>query len=572
MFKWLRFSSEKKPAPEKDAVSSLLHAPGFDSLTRAVREAAIFAQTFRQTQPAVTAGMAMDGLTGTVTTPDMVGIPERQLRWFGGHAFMGYQACAMLMQHWLIDRACTLPARDAVRGGYKTTVNDGTDVPPQVLDALANFDKARDIDRQMVEFVRMGRGFGIRVALFLVDNTDPDYYEKPFNPDGVTAGSYRGISQIDPMWMVPELSGAAASDPAAPDFYTPTWWRIGGKRYHRSHLVIMKTAEPPDILKPTYQFGGIPVPQMIAERVYAAERVADEMPALALSKRTTVMKTDTAAALADQQTFEEALAFQAAVRDNYGVKVVDSAEDVQQFETSLANLDDVVMTAYQIAAAASGVPATKLLGTTPKGFNASGDYEEAAYHEELESIQTSDLKPFLARHHLLAIRSYICPKFKCKPFAVESVFNPLDAMTAKEQAEVNAIKATTAATYVNIGALDGDDVRAGLIADPDSGYSGLSNAMSDEEAEYPDLPGAPDAAPAVEEKTVAEVSMNGAQVSSMIEVLNSVAAGTLPRDSGIEILVTAFPVDRPGAEKLMGSIGNGFVPAVLPPSNGGFHG
>lgn len=459
------------------------------SLGRSVREATVFSRTFRQAQPAVTAGMAMDGMiSSAIVGPDMAGIPDRQLQWFSAHAFIGHQACAMLAQHWLIDRACTLPARDAVRSGYTLTVNDGTDLAPEVLDELANFDAARNIDGQAVEFVRMGRVFGIRVALFQVDSPDPEYYEKPFNPDGVTAGSYRGISQIDPMWMVPELSHAAASDPAARDFYVPTWWRIGGKRYHRSHLVIMRTAEPPDILKPTYQFGGIPVPQMIAERVYAAERVADEMPALALSKRTTVMKTDIAQAITNQQAFEEALTYQAALRDNFGTKVVDSTDEVQQFETSLANLDDVVMTAFQLVAAASGVPATKLLGTSPKGFSASGDYEESAYHEELESIQTSDIKPLLARHHLLAIRSHICPRFALKPFAVEVAFNPLDALTAKEQAEVNNLKATTDAALVNIGALDGEDVRARLIADPDSGYSGLADVMPDE-GEYPEQNG-----------------------------------------------------------------------------------
>jgi hypothetical protein len=33
-----------------------------------------------------------------------------------------------------------------------------------------------------------------------------DYYEKPFNPDGITEGSYKGISQVDPYWMMPMLT------------------------------------------------------------------------------------------------------------------------------------------------------------------------------------------------------------------------------------------------------------------------------------------------------------------------------------------------------------------------------
>ena len=70
------------------------------------------------------------------------------------------------------------------------------------------------------------------------------------------------------------------------------------------------------------------------------------------------------------------------------------------------------MTQYQLVAAAAGVPATKLLGTSPKGFNATGEFEESSYGEELESIQQHDLSPLVNRHHLLLIRSHVTKKFK----------------------------------------------------------------------------------------------------------------------------------------------------------------
>lgn len=402
------------------------------------------------------------------------GLSDAALTWLGGQPFIGYQACALLMQHWLIDKCCTMPARDAVRVGYDVTVNDGTSITSDTKAALDEFDEDRDIRRQMVEFVRWGRGFGIRVALFEVDSPDPRYYEKPFNPDGVTPGSYRGISQIDPYWMTPWLSQRASTNPAARDFYAPTWWMINGRRYHHSHLIIMRTAEPADLLKPTYLYGGVPVPQRILERVFAAERVASEGPALALSKRATVLHTDVSAALQDQQAFEQRMSVWRSWLDNFGVKIIGTDETLEQFETSLADLDAVIMNSYQLVAAAAGVPATKLLGTTPKGFNPTGEYDESAYHEELESIQEHDLTPFLRRHHLLAIRSHIAPRFGIPPFRTKPVWHPLDALTAKEQAEVNKIRADTDAVYVNAGALDAEDVRGRIVEDESSGYSGLS--------------------------------------------------------------------------------------------------
>lgn len=398
-------------------------------------------------------------------------IPEASALWFASQGFIGFQMAAILSQNWLVDKACLIPAKDAIRNGWQTTVNNGFEVDPEMLDKIAAFDRKRNINKQLVEFVHMGRVFGIRIALFLVETDDPkEYYGNPFNLDAVKEGSYKGISQIDPYWVTPELDLSASSDPMAVDFYEPTWWRVNGLRIHKSHLVIFKTGNVPDILKPSYLYAGVPVPQKIFERVYAAERTANEAPMLAMTKRLNVLKVDAERAVANQAAFEAQLQQSIEWRDNYGVKVIGLDEEMQQLETSLADLDTVIMTQYQIVAAAANIPATKLLGTSPKGFNASGEYEEASYHEELESIQTHDLTPFLDRHHLLAIKSEISPN---APFETTISWNSLDSMTAKELAEVNKIKADIGNVLVTSGAISPDDERERVMADPDSGYNGL---------------------------------------------------------------------------------------------------
>jgi hypothetical protein len=398
-------------------------------------------------------------------------IPEASALWFASQGFIGFQMAAILSQNWLIDKACQIPAKDAVRNGWEITVNDGTEVDASILDKLKEFDRERKITKQMVEFVHMGRVFGIRIALFLVETDDPkEYYGNPFNVDAVKPGSYKGISQIDPYWITPELDLAASSDPMSMGFYEPTWWRVNGLRIHKSHLVIFKTGNVPDILKPSYLYAGVPVPQKIFERVYAAERTANEAPMLAMTKRLNIIKVDAERAVANQAAFEAQLQQSIEWRDNYGVKVIGLDEEMQQLDTSLADLDSVIMTQYQIVAAAANIPSTKLLGTSPKGFNASGEYEESSYHEELENIQSHDLTPFLDRHHLLAIHSFISPD---APFKTTVSWNSLDSMTAKELAEVNKLKADIGNVLVTSGAISPDDERERVMADPESGYNGL---------------------------------------------------------------------------------------------------
>lgn len=414
--------------------------------------------------------------------------PAQQVYWYASQSFIGFQMAAMMSQHWLIKKCCLMPAKDAVRKGYDITVNDGTEIDPKIRDAIRKLDVDYRLNYNLIQLIDQGRVFGIRVAMFIVDSEDKNYYYKPFNPDGVTPGSYRGISQIDPYWVTPQLDTEAAGAPASIHFYEPTWWNVAGRLVHRSHLIVYRTEEVPDILKPTYIYGGVSIPQKIYERVYAAERTANEAPLLALTKRTDVVKADMSQAVADEPSFAERIQNWVFNRDNYGIKTIGLEEEMMQFDTSLADLDAVIMTQYQIVSAAANVPAVKLMGTTPKGFNSTGEYEEASYHEELESIQTHDLTPMLERHYLLLIRSEIAPKFGIDPFDVSICWKPLDAMTGKELAELNLLKAQTGSVLSQSGAIDGMDERNRIIADPESGYTGIESdvIINDPEANEED--------------------------------------------------------------------------------------
>ena len=481
-------------------------------------------------------------------------IPQNLFAWYVSQGFIGYQACAIIAQHWLVDKACTQAPQDAVRKGYDITVNSGEDVPEEALAKLRELDQKHDMPRQLVQFAKFNRVFGIRVALFHVESDDPEYYEKPFNLDGVKPGSYRGISQVDPYWCTPELDATAAANTASKHFYEPTFWRINGQRYHRSHLVVIRGSEVPDVLKPSYIYGGLPLSQKIYERVYAAERVANEAPLLALTKRTTIMKVDTDAALADQAAFEKKLANWIYYRDNHGVKVLGTDEEMESQETSLADLDAVIMTEYQLVAAIANTPATKLIGTPPKGFNATGEYDEANYHEYLETIQATEFAPLLQRHHDLCIRSELAEKFGV--FQTEIQWRPLDSMTETELADIRLKNAQADQVLQTTGAIDGQDIRKRVVGDKLSGYNGLETYEPelpvdldddlDPEAD-PDgeeLPDAtqPDSAvvPLSGDSSAAPLAaitnLTGKQFQNIERILRKVGNGTMTKAQGVLML------------------------------------
>lgn len=514
-------------------------------------------------------GASMDGeieTGGAARLPDIYSVssmvPGVLFSWYAAQSFIGHQACAILAQHWLIAKACGQAPKDAAQNGFKPviTLPEG-DVPPELVQKVTERNREMAILTECYEACRNSRIFGIRHVLFLVDGID---YEAPFNPDGVQPGKYQGITQIDPYWLTPVFESSGIGDPAAPHFYEPTWWRLpNGQRVHRSHFVILREEEVPDVLKPTYYYGGIPLPQQIYERVYAAERTANEAPELALTKRLVAMTGSVDNFLTDENEVTERLHAFNKLRSNFGFLIIGEDEDVRQIDTALADFDALIMTQYQLVAAQARTPATKLLGTSPKGFNATGEHESDSYDQELVSIQASSMTPLVDRHHLLLCRS----EFAAYPgMAITADWCPVRAPKPMEVADIDLKKAQASQTRVAAGIISPSEEREKLKNDPEAGYAHLEM----EEDEFGDLFAKQEAIenaggiPVQEdEPTPQELSLNGAQVASMVQIVSSVAAGTLPRESGVQMLLAAFPITSEQAEKIMGEVGRGFTPSAF---------
>ncbi len=57
---------------------------------------------------------------------------------------------------------------------------------------------------------------------------------------------------------------------------------------------------------------------------------------------------------------------------------------------------------------------------------------------------------------------------------------------------------------------------------------------------------------------VQKTALNGAQITSMLEIVQSVAGGKLPKDAGINMLITAFQLTEEDANLIMGASGSSF--------------
>ena len=399
------------------------------------------------------------------------GIPDDMLKWFGNQSFIGFSSCMVLAQQWLINSACEIPVKDALRAGYDISASDTLD--DGTLKKIKAFDKQLGINAKLLNFGKFARIFGYRIAIIKVETDNDKHYEQPFNIDGVTKGSYKGIALVDPYYCAPQL-GANGFDPASLDFYEPEYWMIQGKKYHKSHCIVYRHCDVPALLRPAYLYGGISLVQQIFEKVYSAEMAGNEANMLLMTKRLNVMQGDVEAAMMDQVAFDEKMEFFRTYRDNHGYQLIGTDDTMQQFETALAEVTNVIAQKYQMVAAVARMPTNILMQTPLEGFGSSGDSELKVYHGMLETFQGEALTPLLERHYECVIRS-----LGIAPFDFDIAWRPIESLSAVEKAGVNLTKAQTDDIYITNGSVLPEDINGKLRADKDSGYHDISDKVLD---------------------------------------------------------------------------------------------
>lgn len=132
---------------------------------------------------------------------------------------------------------------------------------------------------------------------------------------------------------------------------------------------------------------------------------------------------------------------------------------------------------------------------------------------------------------------------------------------------VPSIEAVTASDEVQTDTQDLAEQTSGRPAEISSGGD-LGKTLGDGEPAVTQP--ADTAAPAPNAPKLADTALNGAQITSLIDVLKTAAAGELPRDSVVAIIRRGFNMDLAAVEEILGTIGKGFVvPSAAPPSDSG---
>lgn len=405
------------------------------------------------------------GLFNLVSTglPGVYGVPQ----------FVGYPVLSNLSQNGLI-RAGVESLADEMTRKWIDFQTAGDDDNADTLEALTKeFERvhARQIFNDAAN--KVGYFGGCLVYLDMGDATDAELLTPlVLSPDKIKKGSLKRLTVIEPINLYPGQYNA--SDPLSPDYFTPTTWRVLGREIHASRFLYFANNVPPLLLRPAYNFFGIPMAQIALEYVSSftgnREAAARLLEKFSLTVWSTNMAGFLSGAVGGAEGVDTRVAYAIQQRDNDGCFVLDKeSESIEQINTPLSGVTDIVKMSLELLSAIFRIPAVKLFGISPQGFNATGDADMRNWYDHVSSQQEKIFGPPMER--LLQVVQLSL--FGEVDETISHRWLPLWEMDPAQAATIRKSDVDAAVALVGAGVVDPTEARAKLAKDEDSGWENL---------------------------------------------------------------------------------------------------
>lgn len=244
-------------------------------------------------------------------------------------------------------------------------------------------------------------------------------------------------------------------NPLSLNFGNPKWFELtaqgGSDRIDASRLLIFKGEPVPDLTgtNSVDAWWGDSVIERVDRAVKDAQTVTEGFAGLIDEAKLDIYRI---AGMADKlmqpdgDTFMQRR-FEATAlgKSNWRGIYLDKEDEWETRQLTWAGMPEMVRTYLAIVAGAADIPATRLLGKSPDGMNATGEGDERNYKGMIATRQNMSLRPQLAK-----LDALLLPSLGLKPDLFWK-FSPLDTPSEKELAEVERMEAESVQIMANTG-------------------------------------------------------------------------------------------------------------------------
>lgn len=254
-------------------------------------------------------------------------------------------------------------------------------------------------------------------------------------------------------------AGSLQWDPYDEGFDLPTKYVLssgqrGGVDVHPSRVITFMGAPIPDDdgADPETKVYGDPILVAVREAVMQAAGSNAAISSLLEEAKVDVIKVPGLLGMVMSKEYRDQLQTRwelaSILKALNGVFLMDGAEEWERKEANFSGLPDVARLFLQIVSGAADIPATRMLGQSPQGMNATGESDLQNYEAMIAAKQRNDITPRLDRLDEVLLVSGLGTKPKATQW---SKWNPLRIPTPKERREAEKQMADTARAIVDSG-------------------------------------------------------------------------------------------------------------------------
>ena len=321
---------------------------------------------------------------------------------------------------------------------------EGMDNYSKTYDEIFKNIKANDKISKALKWARLYGGGLILLGVF-----DGEAMDTPLNLNKIK--SFENL-KIIPRNNVMYGNIEFQMDPTLPHFGQAEYYWVSfytGRQYenirvHYSRVIELHGVEIPSsdasIIPMEFRYWGISVLQRIQDRLkdLAASfgSLSNLFHELTIGKYKYKDLAEIMASKDGEKLVQNRLQAMDMMKSSFHSILMDIDEDFVRDTISFGGVSEVLYQFMMMTSAATGYPMTKLFGISPGGLNSTGDSDMYQYYDMVRAKQQTELLPIIERIVHIISQWQRIPEPKI-------VFNPLEQMTEKEQAELEEKKAQT---------------------------------------------------------------------------------------------------------------------------------
>lgn len=441
------------------------------------------------------------------------------------------------------------------------------DIEPETVEKILEEEDRLKLRSAFNDAHKWARLYGTAFIVMNVDDGEP--VDKPLRIDKIKKGGLKHIKVVD-RHRIDRSDLQPIENPLDPNYGMPVHYRFVNTnvRIHHTRLIRFDGVDLPfdEFKRNNY------MSDSVLDRLYEAltnfNTVASGSASMVYETNVDVMKVkglmNYIQSPEGTNLIQKRFTLAGMLKSFNNMLLLDAEEDFEKKQNSFASIPDLLYAHALFLSGGSDVPATRLLGSSASGLNATGEGDMKNYYDTIRSKQVEDYKPKLDYIDDIMARS-----LGINPDADLSYkFNSLFQMTPKEQADTDFANAQRDAIYLDRGVVpeytvakdlkqngtytnitdehitELEEYEGGfdpdvLSEDPDSGESESSGGSKGELAIDP------------------QESLNGAQVTAILEIVNRIRMGSLSKGTAEKIIGTSFPVSEQEAKALIAEVKEG---------------